>query len=86
MTVPVEEEFKPQDGKPWMVSAGEYYYPSGGMGDFIGWAETLEHAFSMPSQLRFPTIHEGWREAFNTQTGEFVHQQTQGNGPLGVKK
>ena len=67
MTVPEPKNLgAPYRGeRPWMVFAGQDCYSAGGVGDLIGWADTVDDAVQLAKMGR----HD-WAHAFNVETGQ----------------
>lgn len=56
--------------KRYLVFVGHQYYPKGGMGDFVGDADTLEQAYAMVPTP--PTEAFEWHHIYDTQERRIV--------------
>lgn len=56
--------------KRYLLFGGEWYYPSGGWGDFVDSFDTKEQAFEVAKSSQFSYLE--WCHIIDSQTGEYV--------------
>lgn len=62
--LPIAPDFEQTADNPYWLFAGANYYPSGGMGDFVGAFQSLHDAVAF---LDAHYLHDGWAEVFFTE-------------------